>query len=55
MFHKRLSTGEVIGYAVFLTSFILLVARGGLRDVWIELALGLMLAGAVVAGRSSGR
>ncbi len=55
MFRKRLSIGEVIGYAVFLTGFILLVARGGFRDVWIELALGLMLAGAIVAGRASAR
>jgi len=55
MFRKRLSIGEVLGYAVFLTGFVLLVARGGLRDAWIELALGLMLAGAIVAGRAGGR
>jgi len=55
MFRKRLSAGEVIGYAIFLTGFILLVARGGFRDVWLEVALGLMLAGAIVAGRASGK
>ena len=53
MWRKRLSRGEVIGYAIFLAGFVLLVARGGLRDVWIELALGLMAAGAVVAARAS--
>ena len=49
----RLSRGEIAGYSVFVAGFALLEIRGGFRDPWVELAVLLMAAGAVIAGRAS--
>jgi hypothetical protein len=50
---RRLSRGEVVGYLVFVAGFALLESRGGFRDPWVELAVFVMAAGAVIAGRST--
>lgn len=55
MFRKNLSRGEIAGYFVFLAGFVLLVVRSGFDDPLIELAVLVMAAGVVIAGRASAR
>ena len=55
MLTQRISVVSLLGYAVFLAGFVIMVVNGGMQLPWMEWAVGFMAVGAVIAERGRGK